>query len=73
MLVCGGSVGTLTALAAAAHGRVDDRDQATAYVQEHTHAAVGKAWRILGFNPSNLRVLRADPATGCSPRRSTRR
>jgi aromatic-L-amino-acid decarboxylase len=61
VLVSGGSVGTLTALAAAAHERADDRDQATAYLQEHTHAAVIKAWRILGFNPANLRVLRADP------------
>jgi len=61
VLVSGGSVGTLTALTAAAHERVDDRDQATAYLQEHTHAAVTKAWRILGFNPANLRVLKADP------------
>src|SRR4051794_23090653 len=61
ILVSGGSVGTLTALAAAAHERVEDRNQATAYVQEHTHAAVAKAWRILGFQPANLRVLRADP------------
>jgi aromatic-L-amino-acid decarboxylase len=61
VLVSGGSVGTLTALAAAAHERVGDRDQATAYLQEHTHAAVMKAWRILGFNPANLRVLKADP------------
>jgi aromatic-L-amino-acid decarboxylase len=61
VLVSGGSVGTLTALAAAAHDRVADRDQATAYVSEHTHAATTKAWRILGFNPANLRVLRADP------------
>jgi glutamate/tyrosine decarboxylase-like PLP-dependent enzyme len=61
ILVSGGSVGTLTALAAAAHARVDDRDQATAYVQEHTHAAITKAWSILGFNAANLRVLRADP------------
>jgi glutamate/tyrosine decarboxylase-like PLP-dependent enzyme len=61
VLVSGGSVGTLAALAAAAHDRVDDRDQATAYAQEHTHAAVTKAWRILGFNPANLRVLKADP------------
>ena len=62
MLVSGGSVGTLTALAAAAHDRAEDRDQATGYVQEHTHAAIAKAWRVLGFNPSNLRVLKADPA-----------
>ena len=38
ILVSGGSVGTLTALAAAAHDRGDDRDQATGYVSEHTHA-----------------------------------
>jgi aromatic-L-amino-acid decarboxylase len=67
VLVSGGSVGTLTALAAAAHGRVDDRDQATGYVQEHTHAATTKAWRILGFNPANLRILRADPAHRLQP------
>ena len=47
--------------------RVDDRDQATGYVQEHTHAAVAKAWRMLGFNPANLRVLRADPAHRLQP------
>jgi glutamate/tyrosine decarboxylase-like PLP-dependent enzyme len=67
VLVSGGSVGTLTALAAAAHAKVDDRDQATGYVQEHTHAAITKAWRILGFNPANLRVLRADAAHRLAP------
>ena len=67
MLVSGGSVGTLTALAAAADARVDDRDRATAYVSEHTHAAIGKAWRMLGFNLANLRVLRADPAYRLQP------
>src|SRR3954470_22715875 len=61
VLVSGGSVGTLTALAAAAH-RVDDRRQATAYASEHTHTSVGRAWRVLGFEPAHLRVLRADPA-----------
>jgi glutamate/tyrosine decarboxylase-like PLP-dependent enzyme len=67
ILVSGGSVGTLTALAAAAHDRAEDRDQATGYVSEHTHAAVTKAWRILGFNPANLRVLKADPAYRLQP------
>jgi aromatic-L-amino-acid/L-tryptophan decarboxylase len=67
VLVSGGSVGTLTALAAAANARVADRDQATAYVQEHTHAAVAKAWRTLGFNAANVRVLRAGPAHRLQP------
>ena len=67
VLVSGGSVGTLTALAAAAHHRAENRDEATGYVQEHTHAAVAKAWRILGFNPANLRVLKADPAHKLQP------
>ncbi|MDA0179675.1 aminotransferase class V-fold PLP-dependent enzyme [Solirubrobacter phytolaccae] len=67
ILVSGGSVGTLTALAAAARAKAEDRDQATGYVQEHTHAAIAKAWRILGFNPANLRVLKADPAHRLQP------
>jgi aromatic-L-amino-acid/L-tryptophan decarboxylase len=62
VLVSGGSEGTLTALAAAAHAQVDDRRAATAYVSEHTHAAVGRAWRVLGFEPAHLRVLRPDTA-----------
>ena len=42
-------------------------------MQEHTHAAIAKAWRILGFNPANLRVLQADPAHRLQPRRDRRR
>ena len=60
ILVSGGSVGTLTALAAAAQDR--DRARATGYVSEHTHGAVAKAWRVLGFAPAHLRVLDADAA-----------
>jgi aromatic-L-amino-acid decarboxylase len=60
VLVSGGSVGTLTALAAAAHSRPEDRDELTGYVSEHTHSTVARAWRVLGFNPANLRVLKAD-------------
>jgi aromatic-L-amino-acid/L-tryptophan decarboxylase len=67
ILVSGGSVGTLTGLAVAAHDRAEDRDQATGYVSEHTHAAITKAWRILGFNPANLRVLKADPGHRLQP------
>ena len=60
----GGSVGTLTALAAAAHERIDDRDQATAYLQEHTHAAVAKAWRISASTP---RTCASSSRSGPSP------
>ena len=67
ILVSGGSVGTLTATAAAADDRAEYRDQATGYVSEHTHAATAKAWRILGFYPANLRVLKADPAYRLQP------
>jgi aromatic-L-amino-acid/L-tryptophan decarboxylase len=63
ILVSGGSVGNLTAMAAAAHGRVaGDRLRATAYTSEHAHASVARAWRVLGFDPAHLRVLRADAA-----------
>jgi aromatic-L-amino-acid decarboxylase len=60
VLVSGGSVGTLTALGAAADARAKERPRATAYVSEHTHSAVARAWRTLGFDPAHLRVLAAD-------------
>jgi glutamate/tyrosine decarboxylase-like PLP-dependent enzyme len=60
VLVSGGSVGTITALAAAAHARVGARARAAAYASEHTHSAVARAWRTLGFDPAHLRVLPAD-------------
>jgi aromatic-L-amino-acid/L-tryptophan decarboxylase len=60
VLVSGGSVGTLTALGAAAHARAKERPRATAYVSEHTHSAVARAWRTLGCDPAHLRVLAAD-------------
>jgi aromatic-L-amino-acid/L-tryptophan decarboxylase len=63
ILVSGGSVGNLTAIAAAAHVRVGaDRSRATAYTSEHAHASVARAWRVLGFDPARLRVLHADAA-----------
>jgi len=62
ILVSGGSVGNLTALAAAAHDRVGtERPRATAYTSEHAHASVARAWRVLGFDPAHLRVLAGDP------------
>jgi len=60
VLTTGGSLGHLTALAAAASDRGVDRTAATAYVSDETHATVGRAWRVLGFDPGHLRVLLSD-------------
>jgi aromatic-L-amino-acid/L-tryptophan decarboxylase len=63
VLVSGGSVGNLTALAAAAHDRLGaKRSPATGYTSEHAHASVARAWRVLGFDPDRLRVLAGDAA-----------
>ena len=63
VLVSGGSVGNLTALAAAAHGRVGaDRSRFTGYTSVHAHASIGRAWRVLGFDHKHLRVLEDDAA-----------
>jgi aromatic-L-amino-acid/L-tryptophan decarboxylase len=63
ILVSGGSMGNLTALAAAAHDRVRvERSRATGYTSEHAHASIARAWRVLGFDPTQLRVLGADAA-----------
>ena len=53
ILVSGGSLGNLTALAAAAADRRPDRARATAYVSDQTHATVERAWRVLGFDPGS--------------------
>jgi aromatic-L-amino-acid decarboxylase len=63
VLVSGGSMGNLTALAAAAHDRVGmERSRATGYTSEHAHASVARAWRVLGFEPGHLRILGTDAA-----------
>jgi aromatic-L-amino-acid decarboxylase len=65
ILVSGGSVGNLTAMATAAHALVGgDRSRATAYTSEHAHASVVRAWRVLGFDPAHLRVLPSEPTGG---------
>jgi aromatic-L-amino-acid decarboxylase len=60
ILVSGGSLGNLTALAAAAADRGADRPRATGYVSDQTHATVERAWRVLGFDPAHLRSLASD-------------
>src|SRR3954468_10595612 len=61
IMVSGGSVGTLTALAAATNERLTaPRTEATAYTSEQAHASLARAWRVLGFTPEHLRVLPGD-------------
>jgi aromatic-L-amino-acid/L-tryptophan decarboxylase len=63
ILLSGGSVGNLTALAVAAHDRLGaGRTRATGYTSEHAHASIARAWRVLGFEPAHLRTLVADSA-----------
>ena len=62
VLVSGGSVATLTALAAARAERFEDEsfDDAVAYLSDQTHASVARALRILGFRSAQIRVLATD-------------
>lgn len=56
VLVSGGSVANLTALAAARHAILnDDTARATVYLSEQTHASVDRALRVLGFRPAQIR------------------
>jgi glutamate/tyrosine decarboxylase-like PLP-dependent enzyme len=56
ILVSGGSVGSLTALAAARAATGGD----VAYCSDQTHASVLRALRLLGFDGDRLRVLETD-------------
>ncbi|MCW5979303.1 MAG: hypothetical protein KIT09_14605 [Bryobacteraceae bacterium] len=61
LFVSGGSVANLTALAAARHARLgDDFRSGVAYFSDQTHSAVERAFRILGFSPSQLRKVPSD-------------
>lgn len=62
VLVSGGSVGTLVALAAARTARLGGRPQpeAVLYASDQAHAAVARATDILGFAPEQLQRLPAD-------------
>ena len=63
VLVSGGSVGTLVALAAARTARFGDRapDDAVAYVSSEGHASIPRALRVLGFAPHQIRTVTAGP------------
>ncbi len=61
LLVSGGSVANLTALAVARHVRLEDRTAgAVVYFSDQTHSAVERALRVLGFLPEQFRRLSSD-------------
>ena len=76
VLVSGGSVGTLVALAAARTARFGDRvpDDAVAYVSSEGHVSIPRALRVLGFGRDQIRTLEAGPrpaavaGRACAPR-----
>ncbi len=63
VLVSGGSVGTLVALAAARTAHYGDRapEEAVAYVSSEGHASIPRALRVLGFGADQIRVVGAAP------------
>jgi aromatic-L-amino-acid/L-tryptophan decarboxylase len=61
ILVSGGSAANMTALACAREVRVGPMsDDLVAYVSDQAHSSLARAARILGFNPTQLRVLPSD-------------
>ncbi len=57
-LVTGGSAANLTALACAREARVGAmRDDLIIYASDQSHSSVARSARILGFQPSQMRVL----------------
>ena len=68
-MVSGGSVGTITALAAARTARLGGRPQADAvvYLSDQAHASNVRALDLLGFAPEQLRRLPADGGFRLAP------
>jgi glutamate/tyrosine decarboxylase-like PLP-dependent enzyme len=69
-LLSGGSAANLTALACAREARVGAmRDDLVIYASDQAHSSIGRAARILGFRPDQMRILpvddhqRLEPAT----------
>ncbi|MBZ5542676.1 MAG: aminotransferase class I/II-fold pyridoxal phosphate-dependent enzyme [Acidobacteriia bacterium] len=62
LLVSGGSVANLTALAVARHAVLgDETADAVVYFSDQTHASVDRALRLLGIHPSQLRRIPTGP------------
>jgi aromatic-L-amino-acid/L-tryptophan decarboxylase len=69
VLVSGGSVGNLVALAAARTARLEGGPDpaAVVYASGEAHTAVGRALRILGFGAEQLRLLPTDEGLRLRP------
>ncbi|MFN7933805.1 MAG: aminotransferase class I/II-fold pyridoxal phosphate-dependent enzyme [Bryobacteraceae bacterium] len=58
VLVSGGSVANLTALAAARYTMLgDDSTNAVAYLSDQTHSSVARALRVIGLHPDHIRTI----------------
>ena len=63
LLVSGGSVANLTALAVARHAMLEDSTTgAVAYLSDQTHASIDRALRMLGFSAAQIRRIPAQSA-----------
>jgi len=61
LFTSGGSMANLTAIATARHVTLGgSMDGAVVYCSDQTHSSIGRAFRILGFRPGQLRELPAD-------------
>jgi glutamate/tyrosine decarboxylase-like PLP-dependent enzyme len=61
LLVSGGSVANLTALAVARKARLNDQvGEAVVYLSDQTHASIDRALRILGFSQNQVRRIPID-------------
>jgi glutamate/tyrosine decarboxylase-like PLP-dependent enzyme len=69
ILVGGGSAANLTALACARESLVGAMsDDVVGYVSDQAHSSLGRAARVLGFRPEQIRVLPHDAAFRLAPR-----
>lgn len=67
-LLSGGSLANLTAIACAREALVGAmRDDLVLYASDQAHSSVGRAARVLGFRPDQLRVLPVDEAMRLEP------
>ena len=67
-LLTGGSTANLTAIACAREALVGAmRDDLVIYASDQAHASVGRAARILGFRPDQVRVLPVDDRLRLEP------